>query len=135
MFLFFQDLLVGLIAWGFSVYAVKKLATIMFLHPHNYSDWMMLIMYKPISILIAGSLMILSTYILYQLCKRHVSLLLVRRATIGMERGIHVVILLYGILLLLIQGSKFPWVSGTVLVILLVYDLAQLFVWQYTRDS
>lgn len=127
--------MIGLLAWGVSVYAEKRLATAMFIEPRNYSDWLMIIMFKPISLLISGSLILVSIYLLYRLCRRQVYSLLLRRIFPGMERGIHIVIWLYGVFLLFILGSKFPWVVGVFLSGLFLYDLVQLVYWHRTRDS
>lgn len=134
MFLFWRDLLIGLIAWSCTVYAEKKLATAMFIQPHNYSDWIMLLMFEPVSLLISSSLIVISIYAMYQLSRRHGYLLMARRVFWGIERGVHFIFFLYGAFLLWIEWNKFPWATGIVLSLLFIFELVQFFPWK-TRDS
>ena len=134
MFFFWRDLVIAFIGWSCSVYAEKRLAIAMFIEPRNYSDWLMLLMFEPITLLVSGSLIIFGTYMVYRVCRRHVYWLLVRRVFPGMERMIHLALVLFGVFLLFILGSKFPWVAGIGLCGFLAYDVAQIIFW-HTRDS
>lgn len=126
MFLFWRDLFFGLIAWSGSVFAEKKLTTALFIQPHNYSDWVLIVMFQPISVILSMGAIFFSVLLLYRIMRRNGNFLLVRRVFPAFERMLHAVLFLYGAFLLLIQLGKFPWITGVALGVLILYDVIQL---------
>lgn len=125
MMTFWRDLFIGFLAWSCTIYAEKKLSTALFIEPKNISDWMMVVMFNPLSMIIAISLIFIAIYTPFYIIKKHLFSVTYRRIFPGIERVIHLVLILYGIFLLLLTILKFPWFGSVILGFLILSELSR----------
>ncbi|MGC5324517.1 hypothetical protein [Brevibacillus sp. SYSU BS000544] len=125
MMIFWRDIIIGFLAWCGTIYAEKRMTTALFIEPRNTSDWLMLLMFNPVSLLITISLIGITLYTFYRMIRRHIVKVTYRRIFPGLERLLHIVLILYGSFLTVITVIKFPLFGSGILCLLVLYEIIQ----------
>jgi hypothetical protein len=117
VFTFLRDLLLGFLAWFSADTAVDTYPKHLLLG-HRPSDYLTLILFKPVHMLLSILFFLFACYLLFYLIKVHGRQSIFRPGLPTAERMVHLVLFGFAVFLLVIQAVKIP--LPTVLTALLI---------------